>query len=315
MNLGKIKRIKVRDVWPDEARDFTPWLRDNLSELGEKLQLDLETVRSEAAVGDFCCDLLARDLGRDRMVVIENQFGSTDHDHLGKMLTYAAGLEASSVVWVAEKIREEHRETLEWLNRHTDKQLEFFAVTIEVIQIDSSVPAPQMNVIVFPNEWQRGTRNVAQENSPLAEAYKNWFQILIDELREKYKFTNARAAQFQNWYSFRLGISGIDLNTHFAQSGHLQAEVYIDWGSAEQNKAIFDALYSQRSEIEKEFGQPLHWSRLDDKRASRVGVAQTGTIESNEAELIELRVWVIQQLVKLKTVFYPRVRQITSTMS
>src|SRR5580704_11714113 len=205
ITLGELKRIKPKEVWPDEARNFTPWLAENLSRLGEVLGMDLELTVREAPIGDFSCDLLVRDLGTGRIVIIENQFGSTDHDHLGKTLTYAAGLEAEAVIWIAEKIREEHRQALEWLNRHTDTEVRFFAVTVELLQIDTSRPAVDFKPVVFPNEWQRGTRDSAERPSPRGEAYRLYFQSLIDELREKHHFTNARVGQPQNWYTFSSG--------------------------------------------------------------------------------------------------------------
>ena len=137
IKLGELRRLNPRQVWADEARDFTPWLAENLPRLSEVLGMDLELTDREAAVGDFSCDLLAKDLGTGHIVIIENQFGPTNHDHLGKLLTYAAGLEAEAIVWVADKVRDEHRQVLEWLNRHTDASIKFFALAIGVNAIRS----------------------------------------------------------------------------------------------------------------------------------------------------------------------------------
>jgi hypothetical protein len=312
IKFGEIKRLKPKDIWPDEARNFTPWLADNLPLLGEAIGMDLELTGREAAVGDFSCDLLARDLGRDRIVVIENQFGPTDHDHLGKILTYAAGLEAEAIVWLAERIREEHRQTLEWLNRHTDNTIRFFAVIVELLQIDASAPAVNFKPIVFPNEWQREARASAEASSPREEAYRAYFQILIDELREKHRFTNARAAQPQSWYEFSSGISGIRYGTSFAQGGRIRAEIYIDVGDIEINKAYFDQLYSEHETIEREFGEPLSWERLNERRASRVAVYRPGSISINSEELAKIRAWAIEKLLKFRTVFTERLKEMLS---
>jgi hypothetical protein len=310
IKLGDLKRIEPRQVWADEARDFTPWMGQHLARLGEALGMDLELTSREAPVGDFCCDLLARDLGTGRIVIVENQFGSTNHDHLGKIPTYAAGLEAEAVVWVAEKVREEHRQTLEWLNRHTDAAIRFFAVIVEVLQIDASSPAVNFKPIVFPNEWQRAARESADVPSPRAETYRRYFQGLIDELREKHQFTSARVGLPQNWYTFRSGVPGVDFGTSFAQGGRVRAEIYIDFGDAETNKAFFDRLYSQRELFESAFAEPLSWERLDERRASRVAIYCPGSIEANAEELNRIRAWAIDRLLKIRNVLGPKIREL-----
>ncbi len=313
IKLGELKRLNPRQVWGDEAQDFTPWLAENLPRLGEVLGLDLELTRREAAVGDFSCDLLARDVGTGHIVIIENQFGSTNHDHLGKLLTYAAGLEAEAIVWVAEKIREEHRQTLEWLNRHTDAAIRFFALAIEVLQIESSPPAVNFRSVVFPNEWQRAARGSTEGNSPRAQSYRLYFQVLVDELREKHRFTNARVGLPQNWYSFRSGIPGVDYSTSFAQGGRVRVEAYIDFGDADTNKAFFDRLQTERDTLERAFGEPFSWERLDERRACRVAVYCAGSIDGSPDELVSLRAWAIERLLKLRSVLGSKIRDLVNT--
>ncbi|MGA2150380.1 MAG: DUF4268 domain-containing protein, partial [Bryobacteraceae bacterium] len=310
ITLGELKRVDPRSVWTDEARDFTPWLSENLGRLGEALSMELELKTREAPVGDFSCDLLARDLGTGRIVIIENQFGSTNHDHLGKIITYAAGLDAEAVVWIAEKIRDEHRQALEWLNRHSDA-VRYFGVMIEVMQIDTSPPAVNLKLVVFPNEWQRDVRESAEGTSTRAEAYRRYFQSLLDELREKHRFTNARVGQPQNWYTFRSGIPGVDYGTSFAQGGRVRAEIYIDFGDAEANKAYFDRLYSHKEALESAFGESLTWERLDERRASRVAIYCPGFIDAGPEELNRIRAWAIDRLLKFRTVFGAKIRELS----
>jgi len=307
--LSKIKRLNLREVWTKEASDFTPWLAENIEELSEALGMDLELEAKEASTGDFSVDLLAKDLGTSRTVVVENQLTQTDHDHLGKLLTYAAGFGASVVIWVAESIREEHRQALEWLNQRTDTDTEFFGVVVELLQIDDSKPACNFKPVVFPNEWQKSKRSQAVGSvSTKGEAYRQYYQPLIDELREKHKFTGARVAQPQNWYAFSSGISGIHVSAVFAGNDTVRVELYIDLRDFETNKALFDWLHGQKDIIEKECGFPLQWERLDERRASRITVNRSGSIGSSAEELEQIRKWQIERLLIFKKVFGPLVK-------
>ena len=310
MQFGKIKKLNPRDIWPKEAKDFTPWLADNIGALGEALGMELELKDTEAAVGDFSLDLLAKDLGTGHTVIIENQLTQTDHDHLGKLLTYAAGFGASTVVWVAEVIRDEHRQALEWLNQRTDEDTQFFGVVVEVFKIDDSKPAYSFKPVVSPSEWQKSKkRQISGTVSAKGEAYRNYFQSLIDELREKYQFTNAKIGQPQNWYAFSSGVSNIPFSAVFAQGGKARTELYIDVGDGERNKALFDWLYEQREEIHSKLGKELEWERLDDKRASRIAVYRDGSIQSSEEELIEIKAWHIENLLNFKKVLSPLIKK------
>lgn len=307
--FGVLKKVDIRDIWKNEATEFTVWLCENLPALGNMLGMELEIERREADVGDFSLDILARDIGRDRLVVIENQFGRTDHRHLGQLLTYAAGYASSAVVWIAEELREEHRQTLDWLNQNTAENIEFYGVVIEVLQIDSSRPAYNFKLVAFPNEWRKTNICSTTGTSEKREGYRAYFQTLIDTLRSK-NFTNAQKGQPQSWYSFSSGLSGIYYSNSFAQGGRVRAEIYIDRGDAALNKELFDSLLTMKDELEREFGEPLEWERLDSKRASRVAVYRRGTIDEDGKTLEEIRDWSIAKLLKFKEVFAPRLKKV-----
>lgn len=316
--LGRLQRVDPRGIWEREARDFTPWLAENLNLLGEVLSLDLELVQTEAPVGNYACDIEARERAKGRCVVIENQLDRTDHDHLGKLLTYAAGLEAGVVVWISPEIRDEHREAVDFLNHHTRDTIDFFAVTLDVVQIGDSAPAVVFRLAASPNAWAKtAALTSARRGAPSEkmEAYRRFWQPLIDTLREKHRFTNSRIAQAQSWHSFGSGVGGIGFNIAFADNERMRAEVYIDRGDNAQNTAIYDALHACRADIEAQMGEPLDWERLDDRQACRISVVRYNSpIERAELAGDEMRAWLIDALLKLKEVFGPRLPAIVASV-
>ena len=309
-DFGQLKSLDLRTIWPHEASDFTPWLATNLAALGNALGMELELEEREASVGDFSVDVLARDLGTGHRVIIENQLAQTDHDHPGKLLTYAAGFDASVVVWICERVRDEHRQALEWLNQRTDSDTQFFGVVVELIQIDDSRPAYNFKPVVFPNEWQKAKRSRrATTQSGKGEAYRVFFQGLIDELRDKHRFTGARLGQPQNFYAFASGISGLHYGASFAHGDRVRVELYIDMGHAERNKELFDNLCEDKGATDQEYGTGLDWERLDDKQASRIATYRSGSIDAGPEELAEIQAWVVENLLIMKSTFGPRVRK------
>ena len=310
-NFGELKKISLSEISLHEANDFTPWLASNIKQLGDVLGFELEVIDREVPAGDFYLDLLAKDLGSSETVIIENQLTQTNHDHLGKLLTYAAGKNASIVIWVSEEVRKEHRQALEWLNQKIDTR--FFAVVVEVLKIEDSKLAFDFKPVVFPNEWEKFRRQKTSTNlSPKNEKYKAYFQTLIDELREQHKFTGARVGLRQNWHDFSSGIQApsytISYTAWFRQEGKVLAGVSIR-GSQEKNKNLFDALEKCKIEINSNFGSELEWERRDEQIGSIIGLYRDGVIEASDSELTEIRKWHIENLLKIKEVFTPEIEQ------
>ncbi|VGO11826.1 hypothetical protein PDESU_00373 [Pontiella desulfatans] len=314
-NFGALKKVPLRNVWPHEAIDFTPWLADNIAELGDVLGMELELTEREASVGDFSLDLLAKDLSSSKPVIIENQFNQTDHDHLGKLLTYAAGFDASTVIWVSETVRDEHRQALDWLNQRTDSETQFFAVVLEVLQIDESKPAFNFKPVVMPNEWQKSTKRGGTAPSARAELYRDYFQKVIDELRDAYRLTSLKKAQPYNWIGISTGVSGFIYSVSFAQGKNARTEIYMDTGDQDETKRIFDELKVLSEEIEAKYGCPLSWERLDNKRASRIAVYRPGSINDSEEVLSEIRQWHIEHVMKLRDVVVPYLKESLKSIS
>jgi hypothetical protein len=218
--LGRLISVSIREVWAHEANDFTPWLAetDNLSLLAETLQLgDLQVQGTEVPVGNFLIDILARDI-EGRIVVIENQFGPTDHTHLGQILTYVAGQDGqATVIWIAESIREEHRAAIDWLNASTIEGFDFFAVEVEALRIGASPPAPWFNVVAKPNSWSRGVGRATRSTNggqldDRAKAYVGYWSAFRSFLQDKGAPYKVGTPSRDYWCTFGIGRSGFVLS-------------------------------------------------------------------------------------------------------
>ena len=315
MNLGNIQPVSLREVWPNEARDFTPWLAENIDKLGNALGLDLEVQSAEAPVGSFSLDILARDLGGNRPVIIENQLEPTDHDHLGKLLTYAAGYDAYAVVWLTREFRDEHRQALDWLNQRTGENTEFFGVVVEAWQIDDSRPAPHFNLVVTPNDWQKQSFSSVRQSGSMGntsergERYRQFFQNLMDILREQ-QFTNARKGVAQSWYSFSSGFSGISYIASFNRGRIASVEISVDREDREWNKDLSDRLLKRKDALETALNEALEWDLLESRRACRIAVRRPGSIDDDPDALAEVQQWMVEHLLNFKRVFGPHLEEL-----
>ena len=310
--LGRIEVLNLREVWSNEPKIFTPWLAKNLSVLGQAMGIELELETQEAPVGSFSLDLLARIAETNRTVIIENQLAPTDHDHLGKLLTYAGGFDANVVVWVAQSFRDEHKQALDWLNQHTDDETEFFGVVVEAYKIDGSIPAPHFNVVVAPNEWRRETLGSirGRKASDRNMKYKQFFQKLIDRLRAE-NFTKVRKAQPQNWYMFSVGHADrIRYGVNFTNDNFVSVHVYIDHTDRNWNKDVFNKLYEHKDSIEAKISETLEWEKKDETRFSRIAIRHPGSIDEDDQTLNELQDWVFDKLLSLQQAFGSKLKEL-----
>ena len=276
VSLGKLERVELRKAWPNEASNFTPWLAQeaNLAQLGEAVGLQLELESTEKLVGAFSADILAKDIVSQQWVLIENQIAPTDHSHLGQLLTYAAGLDARAVVWIAETFREEHRAAIDFLNRATTDEFFFFAVQIELWRIGQSDFAPRFSVVAKPNNWSKQGQAIKQvaegDLTDTQKAYRSFWSALIEKAKGRYPALASRAPYKGSWQTaeqLRGGDPSFSANAAFPWDKSLRCEIYIDGTLA---KAAFHQLHEQRESIEKAFGSPLEWEELPDRRASRI---------------------------------------------
>ena len=253
----------------------------------------LEFLGTEAPVGSYRLDILARDRDGDRPVAIENQLGETDHAHLGQLLTYTAGYDANVVVWIAGKFKDEHRAALDLLNRRTDDDSGFFGVVVEVWQIDNSRPAPHFRVVSAPNEW-------INQNKPTGDS-------MGSELSQRYRqFLPRRLEMFPFREKLPTGFKGFSYSAAFSYGGVARVELYFSGSDRDKNKERFDELELSREAIESEIGGKFAWERLDDKMACRISVVRSGSIKDDQNKLDEIRDWMIEKLPVVKKTFGPK---------
>jgi len=274
MKLGRLNRVDLRGYWKHEALDFTRWLSEpeNIEILSDEVGIGIQVTQIEASVGRFNVDILAEEENTGRKIIVENQLEMTDHGHLGQLITYAAGLEAEFVVWIVRDVREEHRQAVDWLNEHTDEQINFFLVQIELWQIESSPPAPKFNVISRPNEWKRAVRKSAQDGDLTDTKTKQleFWQQLKEFAATNQPGLKLRTPRPQHWFDVAIGRSDCHISLVVdSRENKVRCELYIP-----DSKELYQVFLSCRSEIENELDimEPLEWQELPGKKASRIRV-------------------------------------------
>ncbi len=303
-NIGRLEYVGLREVWAHEALSFTPWLLQNADVLEDVLGIDLELDEPEHAVGSFSLDLLGKDLTHEAVLIVENQIEATDHGHLGQLVTYAAGTEAGTIVWVAKEFREEHRQALDWLNRQTHDDIRFFGIAIRAVRIGSSPAAPFLEVVAKPNDWQKQVRAAASRQSgERAEAFHAFWTQTAKELRARASYT-IRADQRigeSNYLSLPSPIKGTIIYAVFG-SGHLRVELYISAGSAELNREILGFFAPHRERFQANFAEPVEFEDKSDKQVCKICYrrpGESGVIDRPE-EHDAARIWFIDHVIGLR---------------
>lgn len=270
IKLGRLEEVDVRKLWSHEQYDFSNWLakEENLELLNEALGLTLSEVEKEVYVGAYRCDLVGNDETSGVKVIIENQLEASNHDHLGKIITYASGLDAKVVVWIVKEAREEHRSAIEWLNNNTSKDINFFLIEIHAYRIGDSLYAPKFEVVEKPNDFiknakiQSGSAELNKSQSERLEFWGRFNEVIV----ERGKPFNVRKVTSDHWYDVAIGVTGVHVSlTLVNKDGCVGVELYIS-----DDKELYDELYAKKDEIEKQLGLTVDWQRLDGKKASRI---------------------------------------------
>ena len=297
--LGKLEEIKnLREVWMHEAREFTTWLaqEENMALLGEALDIDIAVEEQEASEGDFRADIVATEAGSGRRIVIENQLEDTNHDHLGKIITYASGRDAEIIVWVVRRAREEHLSAIEWLNNHTDENIGFFLCEVKLYRIGDSAIAPKFEVVEKPNGWIKEQRRT-ETTSATGQLYLDFWTAFKEAAQENAEFIKV----------FRLGKPSnrgdchlyIGMSTCYlvpsisAKKKIVGIMVYVDG-----NLDLYEQLKAQKEKFDRLVGGGLRWDK-----ASKDGWAQlmiAGADPAERGRWQEYLAWLMEQALRLR---------------
>jgi hypothetical protein len=309
--LGALKTLEIRDVWADEARDFTPWLLNNADELSKALGLDLELHANEHPVGRFSLDLLGVLAGTQERVIIENQLTPSDHSHLGQLLTYAGGTQAKYVVWIAPNFRDEHLAAVKWLNDGTTEDIHFFAVEVSAVKIGDSLPAPLFKVVAQPNEWSKEYRASATAviTGERGQMQIEFYTKFLEEVGKKHpEWTSSRRGLPQNWLTLPAGLSGVSFCVSFTGT-LVKSEIIFGDRDEELNAQRFGYLKSHSEAIESAFGDKLVWHLPEGNKQAIVRFIKEGDFLKTDTWENEIE-WMLESQERLRKALAPYLKSI-----
>ena len=314
-DLGRLKKIDLRSVWKKEDTHFTPWLAkaENIALLGETLGLELEVEAVEQSVGPFRADILCKDTSDNSWVLIENQLERTDHSHLGQLITYAAGLDAVTIVCIAAKIADDHRKACDWLNEITDENVSFFALEVELWAIGDSQAAPKFNIVSQPNDW--GEKVVAAKkviasgaNTELGQLQIDYWTAFESRLAAANGSVKARKKVSGSWIGHGIGKSWVTLNTAMVTTkGLLRVEIYLGGKVA---KGYFSELIEKKAEIESTLGTSLDWQAMEGKTEARICLVRPDNDFQDKSAWPDQHEWLLKWVLRFHKVFLPFIQQL-----
>lgn len=304
MNLSRLEKVPLRDIWEHEAYDFTNWLAqpENLEQLSDEIGISIVLLETEASFGSFNVDILAEAEGTDHKIIIENQLEQTDHDHLGKLITYGSGFDAKYIIWIVKSVRDEHKQAIDWLNEHTDSEINIFAIQMEVWKIADSPFAPKFQVIAKPNDWTKAIKKTAakQELSSLSLLQLEFWTEFKEFAQNKGGKIKLRKPLPQQWYDVSIGFSDAHISlTVNSQAEQMTCEIYIV-----NSKALFANLFARKEEIEAELALPeqLHWDSLPERKACKIKIFHPIRIQDKESWNNSHK-WMLNRVYQFQTVF------------
>ncbi len=307
MKLIKQKQISPRKMWPNEALNFTPWLAENIAELGEKLGMELEVVGQEVSVGPYSADVLAKDINTDAYVVIENQLEKTNHDHLGKSITYASALNAKTIVWIATDFTEEHKKALDWLNDNTNEDLAFWGIQLELWQISEDTASMRLNIVSRPSTNVKTIKSKTNNESESRNLQLEFWTKFRDKLQSTKKIPSLQTPQAHYWYDVRIGRSFIKLsNVCNTQKNFVGVRLYIRSNVVEM---YYPVLEAKKEEINKALGCEPIWDANPEARDKTIAITYNTDLTDTD-RMEEALDWLVKQTIIFHSVFSKEVKGI-----
>ena len=322
VEVGRLKKVDLRDVWKHEAHDFTPWLLENADILGDALGLDIEFTSSEKQVGPFAVDIIGKDLTHNSVLIVENQLEKTNHGHLGQLITYAANTDAVSVVWIAKQFTDEHRQAIDYLNNLAGDSgiARFYAVQVSAVKIGSSPAAALLELVAQPNETHASMSSVVKDAveptgraAIYREIWRKYFEAVQSQHPELTKYSKPQGANWQQVNSVKGGWGSIVLVIDNERIP--RCEFYIRGKVNDENIDLFEHLKEDKEQIEKEFGSALVWDEQDHLVSRRIMSRRKQPVDlhdiNSHKNLID---WFLGEHVKFKKIILPRVHEYTEKL-
>lgn len=305
IELGEIEIVHPREIWEHEERNFTPWIANNIQKISDVIGVPIIVEQTEQKIGNYELDIYGRVEGKDSIVIIENQLTVTDHMHLGQLIAYAGGSQASIIIWIAVDIRDEHRTAIEWLNRIAGDNASFFLIRPEVIRIENSKPAVRFQLEIGPSDFERRVREIVEKvEGPRHEFRLKFWEDLFKYLESNgHKWARNRRTTKDSWISSGIGKSGVNVNVSMAQGSRIRVEIYFP---DDEDKVLFNTMHNNKAEIESRFmNDTIQWEKLEAAKASRIAVYRDydkTQCSVDSQERIDLFKWISDNLFRLREI-------------
>lgn len=299
--VGRLERVDLRQVWVNEAKDFTTWLEKHLDILSEHIGFDLSLLEREKSIGTLSADIFAEG-STGETVIIENQLEKTDHDHLGKLVTYLSNLEAKKAIWITSDSRPAHITAINWLNEISPSDIAFFLVKVVAYKIGDSEAAPLFTIICGPSPEAKQIGGQKQEFVERHLKRLDFWTKLLEKARGKTNLHSNVSPSKDNLITAGAGIkSGMGWSYSITMSKG-SVELFIDRGPDKKDETdeIYEKILNNREKIENQFGEPLIWDKVEGRRVCRIkSICNIGGLK-NEDLWDQIQEDLIDRMIRLE---------------